>query len=309
MIEYQRLILADKVRNAALERALKHVITPGCTVVDVGSGTGFLSFLALKLGAGKCICIEREPEFHTLAKEIAKANSIRNCTFLLSHSSDVERGISADVVLSETLGNFAYEENIIETLRDARRFLRRGGTMLPQSVAQFVAPVVTGHLWKEVASWDRTGFGIDWSPACLRSLNNMYVKTVRLQDLLVHGEVGERWDAVDFTAPKNSSLRTGGAQWRIDRPVTVYGLCLWWSCALCPGVSLSTSPFDAPTHWQQIFLPALRPLSLSKGEELRCAIISDSHPEVKINVQWVLEHMNPEGKLREKQAMDMRRGQ
>ncbi len=307
MIEYQRLILADKVRNAALERALKRVITPGCTVVDVGSGTGFLSFLALKLGAGKCICIEREPEFHALAKEIAKANGIRNCTFLLSHSSEV-RGITADVVISETLGNFAYEENIIETLRDARRFLRRGGTMMPQSITQFVAPVVTDHLWREVASWDRTGFGIDWSPARLRSLSNMYVKTLRPQDLLVFDKAGETWDSVDFTAPKNSSVRTGGARWRVERQTTVYGLCLWWSCTLCPGVSLSTSPFDAPTHWQQIFLPALQPLALSKGEELRCAVTSDSRPEVKINVQWALEHIDTAGKLREKQAMDMQRG-
>ena len=47
MIELQRKLMGDKVRNDAFHKALKKVIVPGRSVVaDIGSGTGFLSFLA-----------------------------------------------------------------------------------------------------------------------------------------------------------------------------------------------------------------------------------------------------------------------
>src|SRR3989344_6189309 len=103
MIEYQRLIMADSVRTEAFEKALKNVVKPGCTVLDIGSGTGFLAFLAKQLGAGKCILIEREPEFLAMSKEIAKKNGITDCEFHCADSADVH-DIEADIVVSETLG-------------------------------------------------------------------------------------------------------------------------------------------------------------------------------------------------------------
>ena len=41
MIEFQRKIMGDPVRNKALAEALKHVIVPGKSIVaDIGSGRG-----------------------------------------------------------------------------------------------------------------------------------------------------------------------------------------------------------------------------------------------------------------------------
>src|SRR6185436_20244813 len=53
-IELHRKLLGDAVRNAALADALKRTIKPGMTVADLGAGTGFLSFLARRLGASQC---------------------------------------------------------------------------------------------------------------------------------------------------------------------------------------------------------------------------------------------------------------
>ncbi|RZI38071.1 ribonucleotide-diphosphate reductase subunit beta, partial [Herbaspirillum sp. HC18] len=53
-IEYHRTLLADRVRNAAFHAALSKVIRKGeSTVADIGTGTGFLGFLAAKLGAAR----------------------------------------------------------------------------------------------------------------------------------------------------------------------------------------------------------------------------------------------------------------
>ena len=59
-IEYHRTLLADRVRNAAFHEALRRVIVKGkTTVADIGAGTGFLGFLAAKLGAKRVDFYER----------------------------------------------------------------------------------------------------------------------------------------------------------------------------------------------------------------------------------------------------------
>jgi hypothetical protein len=54
---YGRMI-ADKVRVAAYTEALKRAITPGCTVLDIGTGTGFFAMLACRMGAARVYAIE-----------------------------------------------------------------------------------------------------------------------------------------------------------------------------------------------------------------------------------------------------------
>ena len=52
LIEFQRKLLADKARNDAFAEALKRVVKPKQTIViDVGAGTGFLSFLASRFSS------------------------------------------------------------------------------------------------------------------------------------------------------------------------------------------------------------------------------------------------------------------
>ena len=307
-IEYQRLIMNDRVRMDAFAKALRQTVTPGCTVIDVGSGTGFLAFLARKLGAKRCILIEREEEFLELSRAIARRNSIRGCEFLHAHSAEIRGLPKADLVVSETLGNFAYEENILETLTDARRFLKKGGVMIPRRIEQYAAPLATQGLWREIASWDHANHDLDWSEARRKSMNNMYVKIVRPRDLLPGTGAAKRWDDADLTGGKLRSIRTGELQWHIGSPVTIYGFALWWVCTLLPGIVLSTSPKEPPTHWQQIFLPVEQPLRLAKGETLRLGLRSDSRPAVKINVSWTAEQISASGKTMGSQSMDMRKG-
>jgi protein arginine N-methyltransferase 1 len=274
--------MADRVRTEAFAKALRKLVKPGCTVLDIGSGTGFLAFLARTFGAGRCILIEREPEFVQLSKDIAKTCGITGCEFICADSRSLRKSIAADIIVSETLGNFAYEENTIETIRDARRFLRSGGIMIPQKIRMFAAPVVSDIHWKTITSWDRVGYGIDWSPARRMSINNMYVKTFRPEHLFP----AKLWDTVELSTGKPASVRKGDICFDIHRGATFYGLCISWECTLFPGISIATHASAPATHWEQIFLPASAPLPCKKGDTLACVIRSDSHPAVKINVEW-----------------------
>lgn len=284
MIEFQRKLLDDGVRNDALFRALKAVITPGCTVTDIGSGTGFLSFLALGLGAKHCTLYETSHDLLKLSKHIASENRLQHqCTFLNAHSRDIRSPMKTDIVISETIGNFAYEEHIIENMNDAKRFLKPGGILIPQKLRQYIAPFISEKLWKEINIWNGIGYNLNLVKAKEVALNNMYVKRVRPNDLLKNST--QEWDAIDFTK-KNSSQRKGKMTWTLPRTTPIYGFAVWWECDLVPGITLSTSPFRAPTHWEQIFLPLLSPIQGTKGDHLSCTITSDSNERVGLNVTW-----------------------
>jgi len=304
-IELHRKLLGDKVRNDALGAALARVIRPGMTVADIGAGTGFLSFLARKLGAVRCYLYEYSGALE-LAKELARRNGITGLTFVLAHSTEVKKPPKADVVVSETLGNFALEEGMLETLVDARRFLNAGGTMIPCGLTQFVAPVIHPRLQDEIDVFRPAGHGLDFGPARDAALNNMYVKTVLPSDL--PGErAAQEWDRIAFapTGKAPASQRKGNASWTDLGDKTVHGFALWWRVELVPGVSLSTSPFAPPTHWEQVYLPLLEPIPLERGQELDLALSSNTREGVRL--LWETRVLQ-RGKPVSSQRLDLARG-
>lgn len=283
MLELQRKLLGDGVRNAAFHKALKSAITPGKSVVlDIGSGTGFLSFLAEKLGAKECWLVE-SGEVAALAEKLAEKNGMERCRFMHAHSADVPLP-KGDVIVSETLGNYALEEGIISTLNEARGYLKKGGHMIPRSLRQFASPVVSPRTQKTIDVWG-VGYGLDMEPARRISLQNMYVKTLGKTDLLDGGKSAKAWDDIDFTL-ENSDIREATVEWKIAKKTTVHGIALWWESMLSPGVKLSTSPLAKPTHWEQIYLPLLTPALCAPGDILRVAIASDTSPDVRIRLRW-----------------------
>ena len=73
-IEYHRTLIADRVRNAAFEAALRAVIKKGVTTVaDIGTGTGLLALMAVKLGAREVFLYEAA-EVAGVAAKVLKAN-------------------------------------------------------------------------------------------------------------------------------------------------------------------------------------------------------------------------------------------
>lgn len=62
-------MLADETRNQAYQAAIQHVCK-GRRVLDVGSGTGLLSAMALQAGAAKVLGCEQVPELAQLSTKL-----------------------------------------------------------------------------------------------------------------------------------------------------------------------------------------------------------------------------------------------
>ena len=65
----------DRRRFEAFRAALQATIKPGDVVLDVGAGTGVLSFLALEAGAGHVYAVEQLPVID-VTRQVAQDNGL-----------------------------------------------------------------------------------------------------------------------------------------------------------------------------------------------------------------------------------------
>lgn len=286
-IETQRRLLGDPVRNRAFAAALARAIRPGRTrVAELGAGTGFLAVLCARAGARAVWACECDAGLVRLAREVVAANGAA-VEVALGHSTRLAPPWPADLVVAEVLGHIAVEEHIVESLRDARRWLAAGGRMIPRALTQWLCPVVASDLQDAIDIF-RPGAGdlcgVELGPARRIALQNAYVRTVPAAALLEGGRAARALERLAFPG-EHSSRRRMEAAWTLPR-CTVHGLCLWWEAELWEGVRLSTSPLAPPTHWEQIYLPLLAPLEAEPGDRLHCELSLDTRWDSGCALRW-----------------------
>lgn len=307
-IEYHRTLIADRIRNQAFHDALARVIRPGeTTVADIGAGTGLIGLMAAKLGAREVLLYEAA-EVAGVADAVIRRNRARVCHLMPCHSTEMEDPPRVDVVVSETLGNYAFEENIVDTLSDARRrHLKNGGVMIPARVRQYAVPVISDRIHRELTVWDEVGFGIDLVDAREMSLNNVYVRSFAMDELLEDGAAAKVWDSVTLGSDRKGTRR-GEASWKLGSAQTVYGFAYWWEADLIEGITLSTAP-DAPrTHWEQLYFPLRTSMQLAVGETVLVTLRSRSSEETGTHLAWTAVHFDRDGASKARQVMDLDKG-
>lgn len=191
--DFHELMLQDKLRMVAYEKAIKEVVKPGMTVVDIGTGTGILAKWALDAGAKKVYGIEVNKDRIPLAvKRMKNAGYSDRFQLFNDLSYKVELPEKVDVILSEILGNLADNEDMTPILNDARkRFLKRGGKILPRFIETFLVPVSSEMAYSQIKNKKCKG------------VNKKY----NLQDLLSKLEIKNQFDIYyDVVLPKGSYL-------------------------------------------------------------------------------------------------------
>ena len=267
-------LIQDKIRINAYHDAIKKSVHKGDIVVDVGTGTGILAFLCLQAGASKVYAIEKG-EIIDIAKQNARHNNLFDrIEFLRADSRQVDLQEKADVIVSEVIGHFVLEENMLDSIIDARdRFLKKSGRLIPQTVDIFFVPLESPDIYsREINSWQKKIKGIDFSPTKKLAVNNVYLENISSGQFLSDPQNAGR---IDLVTTKEVNIQLN-CQFTVKKKGLLFGLGGWFHVDLFDGVRIDTSPSSPPTHWRQCFFPIEEPLHVLPEDEIGVSFYSRS---------------------------------
>lgn len=264
-------MIADQVRMEAYRKAIHEVVKKGDVVADIGTGSGILAFFALQAGARKVYAIEQRKIIEE-AEELAKLEGMEErIIFIKGRSDRIELPEKVDVITSEILGHFGYEEHVTRFKIDARkRFLRSEGRLVPAWLELYLLPVTSESIWNDhIGFWRDDYFGFDFSAVRDAASSQIFAtdcstKATRLAppSKIFHVNFYEV-EEVPFLFQVKSVIQKRGP---------FHGWVGYFQSGLSPSVILSTSPERPKTHWMQTFFPMKDMILLEEGDEVLCMI-------------------------------------
>ena len=145
-------MLQDSVRTSLYQFAMLENTADfaGKTVLDVGAGTGILSFFAARAGASRVYAVEASG-MAAKAEKLAAGNGLSGVVSIINERvedvvlADQPAG-RVDVLISEPLGIALVNERMLESYIHARdKLLKPGGKMFPDR-----ATLYAGARWMEI---------------------------------------------------------------------------------------------------------------------------------------------------------------
>ena len=269
-------MITCSARMAAYDAALRSAITPGCTVLDIGAGTGIFSLLACKYGAGHVYAVEPDASIE-VARHAAQDNGCADrITFVKDLSTAFTPEREADVMVSDIRGVMPLFEHHIATVVDVRaRLLAAGAIQLPRTDtirAAVVESTETANRYHE--PWLDNPYGLDLSYGHRYVVGSWRKVNLKPEALLTEPEIFSVLDYRSVTEPnQRATLR-----WRAARPGMAHGLLLWFDAELADGIGFSNAPGEPELIYGQAFFPLQSPVKLAEGDEIEAdvaAVLSD----------------------------------
>jgi len=262
----QASMLQDKIRCHAYREAILRTVKPGDVVVDLGAGTGLLSFFALQAGARHVYAIEMSP-IAGAAAELIDANGFRNrITLIRKKSKRVSLPERCDVLITETLSSFCFDsENTIEYVADARdRFLKPGARIIPESAGTFLMPFSSEAFGP--GSFAQPFYDLDYRPFAKKLLTEHRLVRASDKPLLALSSAALCY-TIDFRKDTRNPEKTF-LPFRITADGRLDGFLGWFEARLCEGVTVSNSPYLPLTTWWQLYLPVLEQPHYRAGQTI-----------------------------------------
>lgn len=272
MIDYHRELLADGKRTSAFRAAIARTVRPGDVVVDLGCGSGILSFFACQAGAARVYAIDSTPAAHVasyLSRHLGFADRI---TVINKEARETELPERADVLLTETLGVLGFDEGIAGLVRDARaRLLAPGARIVPCRLAVGLVPVELDYDYDlHVAFWSEPRYGFDLAPLRVFASNAIAFAHIHANAYLA--EPSEVL-SMDLTRAESSEGR-GRVVFEAKREGRLHGFGGYFRAMLGGGIELSNRVARA-TSWSQAFFPLEVPVAVRPGDRIEVELQMD----------------------------------
>ena len=288
-VENHHNMLKDNVRMAAYRRAIERVIKPDSVVMDLGCGSGVLSFFSSLAGAKHIYAIEKHPHILLMAKELAKANKITNIDFIEGTSNLIQPSQfkdQPDILVSEIIGDGILEENILEYTLDVRdRLLKPGAKLVPWKLDvfgfAFYGDSVKQQQLQEVKEFNDL-YGLDFG-----LIGQILASKATLRRERYHHQLYKAKSepillkSLDLTTLKDSNF-SQTIEFPITQEGSVSGLCLYFKAWLDESTILTNSPWAPSTHWTHLLYNFAEPLELTTDDSLKATLIYDGALRVSL---------------------------
>lgn len=152
-VHYHYNMLLDEARMKGFRTALAYAVAPGAKVLELGGGTGVLSFFASR-NAAKIWCVERNPALvDTARRMLAKNPGGEKVEVVQADAFDYLPPEPVDVVICEMIHVAMLREKQISVIESFKqRYLAKFGpplpTFVPEACLQAVQPIQQNFVYE-----------------------------------------------------------------------------------------------------------------------------------------------------------------
>ncbi|WP_052959106.1 methyltransferase domain-containing protein [Methanoculleus sediminis] len=264
-VSCHEMMIADTVRMKRYYDAINRHINPDDIVVDLGTGTGVLSFFAAQKNPKKIYAVDHSEFMIAVAQKIADGNGINNVVFLPQNSRFFEPDEKVDVILHEQMGSNLVDENMIENILDLKkRILKNTGRILPGKFELFLEPICLKEEYRIPHLWENNIYGIDFN--CLRDCSEyndhsrppkLKIEHSSVDYLLCEPEPILSFDLNTMHDPGEIPKSIEISK-KVVRSGSMDGLCLYFRVIFDDEINFDTSPLSPRTHWDHPFFRTAR---------------------------------------------------
>ena len=266
-------MMNDKERNNAYLKAIKIAIKENENVLEIGTGSGLLSMMAIDAGAKEVITCEAIKSIAEAAKRIISKNGYEDKIKVIHNkSTDLlvgkELPKKADLIISEILSSEFVGEGVQNTILDAKnRLLKKDGKMIPEEGEIKLALLKrTQELQDELFADSINGY--DLSDFNEITGNKLYTQKKNITTSFLSNE------KVAFSFNFYSNEIKKRQEKILEIHVLENGICLglitWIKLNLYKDIFLDNHPIlSKSSHWINPIYTFKKPLKVSRGEILK----------------------------------------
>ena len=272
LIDFGRMI-GDRARLDAYAAALRRVVRPDSTVLDIGAGTGIMSLLACQAGARRVYAVEPSGAVQILV-DAARDNGFADRVVVLQQrSTEVTLPERADVIVSDLRGVLPPHATHFADLVDARRrLLSPAGRLLPTSDSLWLAVISAPEAFERRRSvWQSDPHGLTLRSA-QRFIDNELEKYRAGPDQLLCEPV--LWANLDYPTLTDPAVRSSGTC-VITKGGLAHGLLAWFDTVLVEGIGYSNAPGGPVDIYGQILFSWPEEVTLQVGDRVAFSLRAD----------------------------------
>jgi protein arginine N-methyltransferase 1 len=292
-LQTHRVMLEDKKRILSYKKAIENCAGNGKVFLDLGCGTGIMSFFATRKNIKKIYAVDKDARMIGCAKKTAELNGLdKKIAFIKSDIKNFKPKEKIDVLIHELIGDFLWDEDMVSSIRYIRdNHMSRSGVFIPKMIKLYLAPVnYQSALEKNLSFWRKIKYGINFAGFAKEYLAEnidtamvpSHAQLHNTQAFLSKAKLGY---VIDFKKEMRIPRKIE-VTFKINKADVLNGVCAFLKVILDKKNQFSRGPQNKNTHWGQIFLPSPASLNMKMGNRIKFTFFPKKHRK---DWRWKLE--------------------